>query len=141
MAFRMLPVRNPCTESFAEMPGDEKTRYCAKCNEHVHDLSAGTEAEARELFRAAGGGRLCVRFVRDAKGAVRFGVSLAAALSLASCSAAPLEPQTEVEALDREMGDGVPDQDDRCPTDDDPDASGQGCPDLDAGPDATPPSK
>jgi len=27
----------------AAMPGDEKTRFCDKCDEHVYDLSARTE--------------------------------------------------------------------------------------------------
>jgi hypothetical protein len=130
---RLLPIAHPCSESFAAMPPDAqdpRTRFCGKCNKQVHDLSARTEAEARALFREAGGARLCVRFARDGAGAVRFRAATAAvALSLAACSAAaPNQPPvTQDEALDHDMGDGIPDKDDVCPDppNDDPTT---GCP-------------
>lgn len=132
MAFRMLPVARPCPESFAAMPGDGdgRTRHCAICDESVHDLSAGTEEEARALFRAAGGKRLCVRFARDAGGAVRFGLAAAAMLSLASCSSAVPEttPSTPLDAVDYDMGDAIPDAVDRCPDPPEPGPSVDGCP-------------
>ena len=132
MALRMLPIARPCGESFAEMPGDERTRFCAKCNQEVHDLSAGTEEEAGAIFRRAGGKRACVRFARDASGAVRFGLAAAAALSLAACSAAVPDAPVTPAAADYDMGDAIPDTPDRCP--DDPSANpDDGCPAVDAG--------
>ena len=94
MALRLLPIVAPCTESFAAMPGDDRTRFCDKCGEHVHNLSAGTEPEARALFREAAEKKLCVRYARDPNGAIRFrSVAMAAAAamslsaSLTACSA------------------------------------------------------
>jgi hypothetical protein len=115
---RMLPIARPCTESFAAMPGDDKTRFCDKCQKHVHDLSARTEEEARALFREARGGRTCVRFAKDASGNVLFrAAALAAAVSVTSCSsAAPTTtPPITPAAVDHDMGDGVPDSVDLCP--------------------------
>ena len=61
---RMLPIAKPCRESFADMPGDEKTRFCDKCQKHVYDLSARTEEEARALFLEKRGERTCVRVAK-----------------------------------------------------------------------------
>ena len=128
------------------MPGGDAKRFCASCDKHVHDLSAGTEEEARALFAANRGERVCVRFKKDGAGNVRFrGAAMAAALSLAACGSnavdtstpndvnAPImteAPKTEVAPEgDYDMGDGVPDVQDRCPdeTDVDPGDS-DGCP-------------
>ena len=134
MALRILPIAQPCTESFADMPGDERTRFCAKCNKHVHDLSARTEREARALFHRARGERMCVRFARDPSGAVRFrAATLAVAVSLTSCSAAPVAAVTPVEVVDHEMGDGIPDEIDRCPDNTTPPDDTDGCPTPDGG--------
>jgi len=103
------------------MRGDDKTRFCDSCVKEVHDLSARTEEEARALLAAARGTRICVRFARDSSGAVRFrAVTLAAAVSVAACAshqtqravAAPAPPVAEE---DHDMGDMIPDVDDRCP--------------------------
>ena len=109
------------------MPGDEKTRFCDKCQKHVYDLSARTEEEARALFRDKRGERTCVRFAKDATGNVLFAAALAATVAMtASCSSAvPTPPVTPVE-VERDMGDGIPDQLDRCP--DEPGDGGDGCP-------------
>jgi hypothetical protein len=132
MALRLLPIARPCTESFADMPGDEKTRFCAKCGRTVHDLSAGTEAEAREIFERARGERVCARFARDASGAVRFrAAAIAAAVSLAACSSAVSAepaPQTTTNVVDYELGDVVPDETDRCPDPPSATPTGDGCP-------------
>ncbi len=130
---RMLPIARPCTESFAAMPGDDKTRFCDKCEKNVYDLSARTEDEARALFREHRGRRTCVRFAKDASGNVLFVAALAATFAMTtSCSTAAPKPVTPVE-VDRDMGDGIPDMADRCP---DPPTNGDdddGCPEGDAG--------
>jgi hypothetical protein len=65
-----LAIASPCRAEWSAMAGDDKRRFCADCKLHVHDLSAMTTAEAHALLRAAGGGRVCVRFHRRADGRV-----------------------------------------------------------------------
>ncbi len=127
---RMLPIARPCTESFAAMPGDEKTRFCGKCNEHVYDLSARTEEEARALFRERHGVRTCVRFAKDTSGNVLFAAAVAAAVSITSCSSAAPAPVAPVE-VEHDMGDSIPDTVDVCP--EHPTSDDDGCPMPDAG--------
>ena len=128
---RMLPIARPCTESFAAMPGDEKTRFCDKCQKHVYDLSARTEDEARALFREKRGERTCVRFAKDASGNVLFAAAIAAAVMTTSCSSAMPEPPVTPVEVERDMGDSVPDTVDVCP--DDPEPRTDGCEMPDAG--------
>src|SRR5262245_53635490 len=103
------------------MPGDEKVRVCAACKKHVYDPSMHTEAEGRALFAARKGERTCVRFVRDATGAVRFkAAALAAAVAVAACSThsgerAPNSPECAMDTGDHDMGDAIPDVRDECP--------------------------
>ena len=120
---------SPCTESFADMPGDAKTRFCKKCGEDVYDLSERTEAEAEALYRDAGVKKLCVRYAKDGRGAILFkAATLAAIVSATACSSAmPAPPPATPVEEDRDMGDGVLDTQDRCP--DEPTANGEGCPD------------
>jgi hypothetical protein len=144
----MLPVARPCAESFAAMPGDTSKRFCSSCDKHVHDLSAGTEQEARALFEKNRGVRLCVRFAKDGAGNVRFrGAAIAAALSLAACGSnavdtatpndvnAPImseAPKTDVTNtngdVDVDMGDSIPDEQDRCPDEPTTESISDGCP-------------
>jgi hypothetical protein len=87
--FRLRVV--PCTEAWAAMPGDERRRYCSKCERHVYDLSGGTEARAREIVARGA----CVRFRADASGAVQFVRSAClAAITMAACT------PTGVDAVD-----------------------------------------
>lgn len=135
MALRMLPIARPCTESFAAMPGDDKTRFCDKCQKHVYDLSARSEEEARALFREKRGERTCVRFKKDASGNVLFRAALVAAVSMTSCSSAvPTQPPVTPAEVETDMGDSVPDAVDQCPDDPQPNAD-DGCPLPDAGKD------
>ncbi len=147
----MLPIARPCAASFAAMPGDATKRFCASCNKHVHDLSSGTEADARALFEKNRGERVCVRFAKDSAGNVRFrGAAVGAALAVAACGSNPHDaaapnrsmnetPKTEALANDdHDMGDGIPDVNDRCP--DEPEGQmddTDGCPEpanaIDAG--------
>ena len=110
------------------MPGDERTRFCDRCSKHVHDLSARTEIEARELLARHRGSRLCVRVARDSRGMVVFRAAGAAAvLSLAACGPTlPNEPPVSPAVVDHDMGDTIPDELDRCP--DPPAPNDIGCP-------------
>ena len=64
-----IDVESPCTQSWDAMTGDDKRRFCGECRLHVHNLSAMTSDEARELVEGADG-RLCVRFFRRPDGTV-----------------------------------------------------------------------
>jgi hypothetical protein len=123
------------------MRGETAARFCDRCEKTVHDLSSHSEPEARALIREAArrGERVCVRFAKTSDGGVRFrGVGLAAAISLAACTApvdpAPpkADPATQPAAApeeDHDMGDLVLDEDDRCPDPPDPNAD-DGCPEA-----------
>ena len=65
----VLDVREPCTEDWSRMHGDERTRFCATCENDVHDLSQMTREEAEALLSRAEG-KVCVRFYRRADGTV-----------------------------------------------------------------------
>jgi hypothetical protein len=61
---RSLTVASPCPEDWDRMEGDDKRRFCGRCQLHVYNLSAMTSAEATERVDERSG-RLCVRFVRS----------------------------------------------------------------------------
>lgn len=64
-----LRVASPCTASWDEMTGDERTRFCAKCEKQVHNLSALPRAEAEAFLRSLTTAA-CVRVYRRADGTV-----------------------------------------------------------------------
>lgn len=59
-----LAIASPCQESWKAMSGDERTRFCSRCQKHVHDLSALEEREIEALIEATQG-RFCARITRD----------------------------------------------------------------------------
>ena len=73
-ARRKLPMLNrigvstPCKEPWAKMQGDEKIRFCGRCEKNVYNLSAMTTAEAEAIV--SGRGDLCVRLFRRPDGTV-----------------------------------------------------------------------
>lgn len=143
MALRLLPIARPCHERFDAMHGDEKRRFCDSCEKHVHDLSAGTEEEARELLAANQGNRICVRFTHEASGTVRFRAAatvaaVAAAVAVSGCSSQVAETPVQDPSSVMMMGDMVPDAVDRCPDPPTPESIADGCPDPNATP-STPP--
>ena len=62
-------VASPCNASWAEMSGDDKSRYCGKCEKNVYNLSAMTREEA-ELVMLEKEGDLCIRLYRRTDGTV-----------------------------------------------------------------------
>jgi len=114
MGLRLLPIAKPCSEPYDAMPGDERTRFCDKCEKHVYNLSARTEDEAREVFSKKE--RVCVRYAKTAAGVIRFA-------AVAGCSSA-VPPATPA---DWDQGDGVMDVEDKCPDEPAPDGK-DGCP-------------
>ncbi|MGE3107934.1 MAG: hypothetical protein AB7G11_10580 [Phycisphaerales bacterium] len=65
-----IRVASPCTERWEDMSGDERSRHCARCNLHVHNLSAMSRAQADALVASASQGRVCVRFYQRADGTI-----------------------------------------------------------------------
>src|SRR5687768_8336611 len=62
-------VATPCTADWGRMEGDEKKRFCGRCNLHVYNVSALSRGEAEALIAGAEG-RLCMRLYRRADGTV-----------------------------------------------------------------------
>ena len=58
-----LRVNDPCTESWDEMFGNDRVRFCSHCAKNVNNLSAMTPKEARKLVRRSGGS-LCIRYIQ-----------------------------------------------------------------------------
>lgn len=65
-----LQISAPCSTEWGSMSGDERGRFCAHCQKHVHNLSEVTPREALDLVLRSGG-RLCMRIERDAWGLPR----------------------------------------------------------------------
>ena len=66
---RDVQIASPCNERWDVMQGDERARFCGRCEQTVFDLSEMTAVEA-EAVLAAHGGAACVRFYRRADGTV-----------------------------------------------------------------------
>lgn len=64
-----LAIASPCPESWQVMSGDERSRFCSRCQKHVHDLSA-LEAREIEALVEATQGRFCARITRDRFGRI-----------------------------------------------------------------------
>ena len=72
----VIEVQSPCPVDWDAMHrdravgADDRARFCAHCQRHVHDLSTMRSDEVVDLIcRSAG--RLCVRFEQTADGAVK----------------------------------------------------------------------
>jgi hypothetical protein len=62
-----ITVASPCHASWDAMTGDDRARFCDRCEKKVYNLSGMTHAEARALV-TQNEGKLCVRFYRRADG-------------------------------------------------------------------------
>jgi hypothetical protein len=65
-----LRIDKPCSQNWESMPGDERRRFCAQCQHHVHNLSALTQREIQKLIVTTEG-RLCGRLERDSFGRLK----------------------------------------------------------------------
>ncbi|HHH31296.1 MAG TPA: hypothetical protein ENK57_23520 [Polyangiaceae bacterium] len=67
-----VKVASPCSESWDEMVGDERVRFCLKCDKNVYNVGAMTRDEAEALIARAEGGDqgLCLRLYRRKDGTV-----------------------------------------------------------------------
>lgn len=67
MTLDTLHIAEPCSEDWQAMRGDERARFCARCDLHVENLVELRRAEAEALLsRRAPDRRVCVRITRDA---------------------------------------------------------------------------
>lgn len=66
----VIQVAEPCHESWDQMTGDDRMRYCQGCRKHVYNLSAMSRTDAERLVCEAAGS-LCVRFARGGDGVVQ----------------------------------------------------------------------
>jgi hypothetical protein len=64
-----ITVASPCEASWEEMVGDDRVRFCRRCQRNVYNLSEMSRREALELVRLSEG-RLCARFYRREDGTV-----------------------------------------------------------------------
>ncbi len=64
-----LRIASPCHEPWSAMSGDDRERFCDRCELQVHNLSGMTRDDATRVVAEAEG-RLCVRFHRRADGSV-----------------------------------------------------------------------
>lgn len=58
-----VEVKNPCTEDWEKMHGNDRVRFCSHCAKDVKNLSSVTRKEAVRMVRAAGG-NLCIRYIQ-----------------------------------------------------------------------------
>lgn len=64
-----LRIASPCNESWDNMIGDDRTRFCARCQKHVHNLSELTRDQA-ETFLQNVTESACVRIYKRTDGTV-----------------------------------------------------------------------
>lgn len=64
-----VAIAAPCTASWDAMVGDDRVRFCGKCEKNVYNLSAMPRDEAEALL-AAREGKMCVRLYKRADGTV-----------------------------------------------------------------------
>ncbi|MEZ5428906.1 MAG: ankyrin repeat domain-containing protein [Pyrinomonadaceae bacterium] len=61
-----LKVTSPCNESWEQMTGNDRVRFCSHCDLNVNNLSEMTRKEAFRLVRRSEG-RICVRYFENPK--------------------------------------------------------------------------
>jgi hypothetical protein len=66
----LIVIDIPCTASWDEMTGDNRSRFCSQCQLQVYDISEMTRREAETLIAKHEGQRLCARFYRRPDGTV-----------------------------------------------------------------------
>jgi hypothetical protein len=63
-------VASPCSASWQGMSGDDRKRFCGKCEKNVYNLSAMTAEEAEAFLRENEGADVCIRLYKRADGTV-----------------------------------------------------------------------
>jgi hypothetical protein len=69
MLLENLRIATPCSADWDEMRGDERVRFCGRCEKNVYNLSAMSRQEGEALVREKEG-RMCVRLYQRQDGTV-----------------------------------------------------------------------
>ena len=64
-----VEVKSPCSQSWSEMRGNDRIRFCDHCAKDAHNLSRFTRKDARRLVKQSNGA-ICVRYVRRLDGRI-----------------------------------------------------------------------
>lgn len=65
----MIQIPDPCDEGWDNMSGDERVRFCERCQKSVVNLSEMTDSEVRKALKdAPRQGGLCVHVLRTQEG-------------------------------------------------------------------------
>jgi len=56
-----IPITRPCSADWSQMSGDDRRRFCAHCDKHVHNLSALTPPQIAQ-FVAQSDGTECIGY-------------------------------------------------------------------------------
>jgi hypothetical protein len=64
-----VEIASPCEEPWDRMQGDDRVRFCGRCEKHVYNLSGMSAIEAERIVTETTG-ELCVRFHQRADGTV-----------------------------------------------------------------------
>jgi hypothetical protein len=64
-----IRIAMPCSADWDDMSGDDRVRFCGKCEKNVYNLSAMTREAGEALVREKEG-RMCVRMYQRADGTV-----------------------------------------------------------------------
>jgi hypothetical protein len=59
-----IRVKDPCTQEWNEMVGNDQFRFCTHCAKDVSDISTMTRSEALKFVRKSNG-RICIRYRQD----------------------------------------------------------------------------
>ena len=62
-----IRITSPCPARWADMTGDDRSRFCAQCEKHVYHLSGMTTEAIAALIREKEGD-LCARFYQRPDG-------------------------------------------------------------------------
>ena len=66
-----ISIAAPCHANWGAMQGDDRSRFCAQCQQEVHNLSGLTRRQAEQLVNDKQG-HLCALFYRDIDGTIIF---------------------------------------------------------------------
>ncbi|QQR58238.1 MAG: hypothetical protein IPG59_01735 [Candidatus Melainabacteria bacterium] len=65
-----LEISSPCNVDWDEMIGDERERFCNKCELNVYNVSAMSNKEAIEFLQNQNKENLCINYFKDKSGRI-----------------------------------------------------------------------
>jgi hypothetical protein len=69
ISLSQLRIASPCTTSWEDMAGDDRSRFCSECKLNVYNIAAMTQAQAEALITEKEG-RLCARIYQRSDGTI-----------------------------------------------------------------------